>query len=55
MKMSALLPTWLAAETPLADPEFLQVAANKEEFQKLRIKPPLLVISKSDGQQFKQE
>jgi hypothetical protein len=36
LKMSKSLHTRLAAETHLADGEFLQVAINREEFLKLR-------------------
>jgi hypothetical protein len=47
--------TRLAAETHLADGEFLQVAANREEFVKLRGKTRIPVASKTDGQHFKPE
>jgi len=55
LKVSAPLPTWLAAEIRLAVQEILQVAVNREEFLKLRIKPRLPVISKRDGEHFKPE
>jgi hypothetical protein len=54
-KVSATLPTWLVAEIHIADQEILQVAVNRKEFLKLRIKPRLPVISKSDGEHFKPE
>jgi hypothetical protein len=53
LKISTPLPTRLAAK--LAGQEFLQVAVNREEFLKLRLKSRLPVISKSDGQRFKPE
>jgi hypothetical protein len=42
----------LAAETHLADGEFLQVAVNREEFLKLRGRTQIPVIFKRDGQHF---
>jgi hypothetical protein len=35
LKISTSLHKWLAAETDLVDGEFMQVAVNREEFQKL--------------------
>jgi hypothetical protein len=54
-KISMSVHTRLAAETHLADGEFLQVAVNKEEFLKLREKTRIPVVSKRDGQHFKPE
>jgi len=45
----------LAAETHLADGEFLQVAVNREEFLKLWGTTGIEVISKRGGQIFKPE
>jgi hypothetical protein len=45
------LHTQLAAETHLADGEFLQVAVNREEFLKLRGRTQMPVVSKRDGHQ----
>jgi hypothetical protein len=45
----------LAAETHLADGEFLQVAVNREEFLKLRGRTGIPVISKREWQYFKPE
>jgi hypothetical protein len=47
--------TRLAAETHLADGEFLQVAVNREEFLKLRGRTRIPVVSKRDGRHFKTE
>jgi hypothetical protein len=44
---------WLAAETYLADGEFLKVGVNGEEFLKLRGKSLTPEISKTDGQHLK--
>jgi len=48
LKVLTSLHTRSAAETHLVDGQFLQVATNREEFQKLRGKPRIPVISKRD-------
>jgi hypothetical protein len=45
----------LAAETHLADGEFLQVAVNREEYLKLQGRIGIPVISKRGGQNFIRE
>jgi hypothetical protein len=49
------LHKWFAAETQLADGEFLEVAVNREEFLKLRGRTPVPVISKRESRHFKPE
>jgi hypothetical protein len=44
LKISTSLRTRLAAETDLADGEFLEVALNREEFLKLRGRTRIPVI-----------
>ena len=45
----------LATETHLADGQSLQVAVNREEFLKLRGRPRIPAIYKTDGKNFKPE
>jgi hypothetical protein len=54
-KISVSLHTRLAAETHRADGEFLQAAANGEEFLTLREGTRIPVVSKTEGQHFKPE
>ena len=53
LKILTSLHKWLAAETHLADGEFLEVAVNREEFLKLRRRTRVPVICNRDGQHFK--
>jgi hypothetical protein len=45
------LHKWLAAETPPAGGEILEVAVNRAEFLKLRRRTRMPVMHKSEGQQ----
>jgi hypothetical protein len=49
VKISTTVHTRLAADTHLADREFLRAAVNREEFLKLRGRTRISVISKRDG------
>lgn len=53
LKILTSLHKRLAAETHLADGEFLEVTVNREEFLKLRRRTRIPVISKRGGQHIK--
>jgi hypothetical protein len=53
LKILTSLHKWLAAETHLADGEFLEIAVNREELLKLRGRTRIPVTSKRDGQRIK--
>ena len=53
LNISMSVHTWLAAETHLADGEFLQVAVNRKEFLKLRGRTRIPVVAKRDGKDLK--
>ena len=53
LKILTSFHKWLAAETHVADGEFLEVAVNREEFLKLRGRTRIPVISRREDQHFK--
>ena len=55
LKILTSLHAWLAAETQIAEGEFLHVAINREEFLKLQWRTQIPIISRRNGQHFKPE